>query len=51
MSIAKKVGLRATAAMLGLMAVTAALVANSACIFFILHDGGDEVKVPNHLKV
>lgn len=38
------------AAILSITTMVATLVASSACVFFILHDGGDEAKLPEHLK-
>lgn len=38
------------AAILSITTIVATLVASSACVFFILHDGGDEAKLPEHLK-
>lgn len=37
-------------AILSITTMVATLVASSACVFFILHDGGDEAKLPEHLK-
>ncbi len=50
MSIVKRANMAIVAAILSITTMVATLVASSACVFFILHDGGDEAKLPEHLK-
>lgn len=37
-------------AFLSCFSFVALLTASAACFYFVLHDGGDDVKLPSHLQ-
>jgi hypothetical protein len=50
MLLAQRVSKEVWLILFGLLAVLGTILAASPCIFFILHDGGDEVQVPAHMQ-